>query len=365
MATTSQQTVEPPVLTATRGACGVVTLNRPRAINALNLEMVRLIREALAAWESDPKVEVVLLRGAGERGLCSGGDVRTQRELGMGEAEDQELANRFWAEEYEVDGLIGAYPKPVVVLMDGITMGGGLGLGAHASHRVVTSSSQVAMPEMNIGFFPDVGVTHRLAAAPGQLGLHLALTARSANAADAIHAGLADAYVDTEANPEALDEIEARLANRGAAALGRNGATRGFFGDLLEGLTGEPGPSPMAAAAEWIDRCYAHESPVDMVAALRAEDDEDARATADEIEAGSPLSVHIAVRAIRQAAELGSLEAVLRRDTQLAPWFTTEPEFHEGVRSQLVDKDRNPTWRHKHLAEVSQEEVDEAFENVH
>lgn len=352
---------EQPVLTARRGACGVITLNRPRAINALNLEMVHLIRQALTAWEHDDEVQVVLLRGAGDRGLCSGGDVRRQRELALGSEEDHAQALRFWADEYELDGMIGTYPKPFVALLDGITMGGGVGLAGHASHRVVTSTSKVAMPEMTIGFFPDVGATHLLVACPGQLGLHLALTGRAAGAADAIHAGLADAYVDTENNPSATDEIESRLASSGVAALG----PRGDLGHLLNGLSADPGGSAMAEAADWIDRCYARESPAEMVEALRAESSEAARAAADEIEARSPLAVHIAVRAVRQAAELGELAAVLRRDTALATWFTDEPEFHEGVRAQLVDKDRNPAWRHASLSDVSPEEVDAAFAGIH
>lgn len=353
--TTSDQTGEAadaPVLTERRGACGLITLNRPRAINALTLEMVHLVGDALRAWESEDAVEAVVLRGAGERGFCSGGDVRRQRELALGTEDDHAVALRFWADEYELDGAIASYPKPVVAFMEGITMGGGLGLAGHASMRVVTPTSTIAMPEMAIGFFPDVGATHLLAQAPGELGTHLALTGQTIGAADAIHAGLADVYIDTDADPGALDALVDRLA-KGDVAWAERGAQAGIGDD--------PGAAPLAAQAHWIDRCYAELDPVAIVAALRGTSDPEATAAADAIEARSPLAVHIALRALHQARELGDLDAVLRRDTALATWFTNEAEFHEGVRAQLVDKDRSPRWRHAGLKDVTQEEVDAAF----
>ncbi len=340
------------VLFGTRGACGIITLNRPRAINALDLDMVEAIRPQLAQWARDDRIGAVVLRGAGQRGLCSGGDVRRQRELALGTPEQRERALRFWEQEYLLDGEIAAFPKPFVSFMEGITMGGGIGLAGHSRTRIVTPASQVAMPEMTIGFFPDVGATHLLAAAPGETGVHLALTGAVLSGPEAIYAGLADACIDPEASPGALEALVDRLA----------GGDTGWTADPVSAGVGTgSGSTALARSREWIDACYQGTDPVAIVARLRGYGDPDASAAADAIESRSPLSVHITLRAMRQAAALPSLTAVLERDNALARYFTDEPDFHEGVRAQLVDKDRMPRWRHAGLAQVTPAEVDAAF----
>ncbi|SNV17378.1 3-hydroxyisobutyryl-CoA hydrolase [Dermatophilus congolensis] len=337
-----------PVFGRVQGACGVVTLNRPQAINALSVEMVRLVTGMLRVWESDDRVEVVVLRGAGERGFCAGGDVRRQRELALAGGTSRLDALAFWQEEYALDGLVASYSKPVVAVMDGVTMGGGVGLSGFADVRVVTSFSKVAMPELTIGFFPDVGATRLLASAPGELGTHLALTGHVMDAADAIAVGLADVFVDTSVDGGAVDALVERL-----------GAGRSALADLVGD---DPGPSALLESAQWVDRCYAGSDPVAIVQALRSSGVEAAGVAADVIESRSPLAVHIALRALREAAAMSCLEEVLARDALLARWFTDCPDFHEGVRAQLVDKDRSPRWMHGSLSEVRQAEVEAAFE---
>ncbi len=192
------------VLLRTEGRAGFVTLNRPRALNALTHAMVLAVDEALTAWEHDPAVETVVIDGAGERGLCAGGDIRAIHD----DARAGGTASAaFWRDEYRLNARIARYPKPYVALMDGIVMGGGVGISAHGSHRVVTERSRVAMPETGIGFVPDVGGTYLLGRAPGELGTHLALTGTPVGAADAILAGLADRYVPAAGLPALADDL--------------------------------------------------------------------------------------------------------------------------------------------------------------
>ena len=337
------------VLFEVRGRCGIVTLNRPRAINALNLAMVDAMRAQLGRWDQEGEIDAVVLRGAGERGLCAGGDVRRQRELALGSAQEHAEALRFWHDEYELDEQIAEYPLPFVVLMDGVTMGGGVGLSVNARCRIVTPDSKVGMPEMNIGFFPDVGATYRLSRAPGQVGVHLALTGEAADAAGAVYAGLADVMVG---GVEEFDALVARLVD-GDVEWARD--------DRAAGVGEVPTGSHLEAAREWIDACCVGDDPAEIVRRLREYGDPDATAAAEVIASRSPFAVHVALRALRQAEELDSLREVLDRDDIVARHITDDPDFHEGVRAQLVDKDRNPTWRHSSLDEVDPAEVDAVF----
>ena len=240
------------VLTRVDGGIGLITLNRPKAINSLNQTMVDALSAVLTRWEHDDAVRAVVLSGAGERGLCAGGDVVAVYHSAR---KDGVEARRFWRDEYLLDAQVGRFPKPYVSLMDGIVMGGGVGVSAHASVRVVTETSKVAMPEVGIGFIPDVGGAFLLSRAPGALGLHAALTGAPFSGADAIAMGFADHYVPHSE----LDAFTAAIVADGVdGALARHAV--------------EPPPSPLAAQRDWIDKCFAGDTVEDIVAALRGHD---------------------------------------------------------------------------------------------
>lgn len=329
-----------------RGAAGVVVLDRPKAINSLTLSMVRAMLDQLLKWREDDDLALVILAGAGEKGLCAGGDVVAVRAGLLAGGDGRPKAIEFWEREYDLNALIGSYPKPVVALMDGATMGGGIGIAGHASYRIVTERSKIAMPETIIGFFPDVGGLHLLAQAPGEMGTHLALTGSTITGADAVALGMADVLVDSRKLPEVMRRL-----------------TLGNLPEFTKlGSTGHP--APIMKQQHWVDACYDGDDPVQIVARLRSytsEGAEQAGEAADLIEARSPFSVTVTLRAIRNARLLGDLDAVLDQDRLLAHTFVDEPDFREGVRALLVDKDKSPTWRHPRLADVPANEVDAAF----
>ncbi len=330
-------TSEPPVLLHRDGHAAHVVLNRPRAINALTHEMVGVIAAALEEWREDDAVRTVVLTGAGERGLCAGGDiVALWRDAKEGGTE----AAAFWADEYRLNALIASYPKAYVAIMDGIVLGGGIGLSAHAPERVVTERSRIGMPETGIGFLPDVGGTYLLSHAPGETGTHLGLTAGSVGAGDAIAIGLADHYVPSERLPALLAALATQDADEALAAFE------------------QPAPaSPLAAARSWLDTAYAGDDATAIVARLRALGDEEATRAAEAIEAKSPTSVRVTLRALREAAGMDRLEPALDLEYRLALRFHASHDFVEGVRAQVVDKDRNPRWSPARLAEVSEADV--------
>lgn len=342
--TTAQPPVEPPVLLRREGHAAYVVLNRPRAINALTHEMVGLITTALHDLAADDSVRTVVLTGAGERGLCAGGDVVMM-------TEDAKVggtaAAAFWADEYRLNALIADYPKPYVAIMDGIVLGGGIGLSAHAGQRVVTERSSIGMPETGIGFLPDVGGTWLLSRAPGETGTHLGLTGMSVGAGDAIATGFADHFVPSERLPDLLTAL-----------------ATGDADDVVRTFE-EPAPaSPLLAARTWLDAAYDGHDPVAIVERLRALGTEAATRAADTIEAKSPTSVAVTLRALREAASLPSLRDALDLEFRLAVHFHAGSDFIEGVRAQLVDKDRNPQWSPARLADVSAAAVDAYFESL-
>lgn len=329
------------VLLHTEGRTGVVTLNRPKALNALTHPMVLRIDGALAAWEADPAVHQVLIRGAGERGLCAGGDIRAIHD----DAKAGTTASAaFWRDEYRLNARIARYPKPYVALMDGITMGGGVGLSAHGRVRVVTERSRVAMPETGIGFVPDVGGTWLLGRAPGRLGTHLALTGTAVGAADALLCGLADHFVPVDRLPE----LTAALATDPVdAVLPRYAAT--------------PPPGELAGARDWIDRCYAAGTVEEIVDRLLGEGEPAAKEAAETILAKSPTALKVTLAALRRAAGLDSLERVLAQEFRVSCNALSSPDLVEGIRAQVVDKDRRPRWSPPSLAEVSDADVERFF----
>lgn len=316
---------------------GRLTLQRPQALNALSYEMIRSISAVFDAWRYDPEVAMVVLDGAGERGFCAGGDVRELYGYTTGGHAAEAL--RFFRDEYRLNAIIARYPKPVVAIMDGITMGGGIGLAGHASIRIVTERSRVAMPETRIGFTPDVGGSWLLGRAPGELGVHLALNSRTMDAADAMHAGFADAYVPSDRIPHLLQALEER-------------ADPGTPWEIVMLFDETPGPSALAAARPWVDACYSAPTVADIIERLRAfaEGRADAAAAAyaagaaDELEALSPTALAVTLEAVRRARTLRSLEEALEQEFRAVSWFIGEHDLHEGIRAQVIDKDRNPKW---------------------
>lgn len=323
---------EPSVIVEQRGRLGVVTLNRPRAINALDLEMVRLAQRALDRWASDDSVGAVLVTGAGDRGLCAGGDLRGMYRSardGTNESVD------FWREEYALDHTIATYGKPVVALMDGVVLGGGVGVSAHASHRVVTERTSVGMPETRIGFVPDVGGTWLLSRAPGELGTHLALTAASADGTDTIDLGMADVLVPCDRLPDLETALETEAPDT-----------------VLDRLSVAPPPSALPARKTWIDAAYTGDDVLAIVERLRASGVEEARQAADDIEARSPTAVTLTLAALRRAATLPDLRAALDQDLAVSTFLLGVPDMAEGIRAQVIDKDRSPRWTPATLADV-------------
>ncbi|MGW4164176.1 enoyl-CoA hydratase/isomerase family protein [Streptomyces sp. NPDC004788] len=335
----------PEVLVHTEGRAGFLTLNRPRAINALTHAMVRRIDEALTAWEHDPAVATVVIRGAGERGLCAGGDIRAIHDDARAGGT---TTPDFWRDEYRLNARIARYPKPYVAFMDGIVMGGGVGVSGHGSVRIVTERSRIAMPETGIGFVPDVGGTYLLSRAPGELGTHLALTGAQAGAADAILAGLADHYVPSADLPALADALTREPAAEAVARFAR------------------PAPSgELAERRAWIDACYAEADGIDTVEAVvgRLTDSgvPEAKETATVLLTRSPTALKATLKALRRARAQGTLEAVLNTEFRLSCAALASPDLVEGIRAQVVDKDRDPHWSPATLAEVTEQDTERWF----
>lgn len=331
------------VLYARDGHLGRIMLNRPRVLNVLNDNMVSSILAQLQDWAGDDKVVAVCIQGSGERGLCAGGDIRALRTVVMAGSGE---AVKFWAHEYRLNAAIASYPKPFVSFMDGIVMGGGIGLSSHGSLRLATERTRVAMPETAIGFSPDVGSMFLLSRAPGESGTHLALTGLSGTGADAVGCGLADALIASTQIPE----IIARLA--AGESLDAGVGTSTAVGDI-------------AAARAWIDPCYAGNDAVSILRALRAHPAPGAQHAAQILESRSPLAVCIALEAIRRASQMSTLRQVLEQDLMLAAAMADSADFVEGVRALLIDRDNAPSWRHRSLTEVDPAEVARAFAGHH
>ena len=323
------------------GGVGFVTLNRAKAINSLNQGMIDGLRAVLTAWEQDDAINAVVLSGAGERGLCAGGDVVAIYHSARADGAE---ARRFWHDEYLMNGQIGRFPKKYVALMDGIVMGGGVGVGAHANTRVVTETSKVAMPEVGIGFIPDVGGAYLLSRAPGSLGLHAALTGAPFSGADAIALGFADYYVPHDK----LDALRQAIVADGVESA-------------IAAHAVEPPASQLAAQRDWIDHCYAGDTVADIVAALRGHDAGPANDAANLIATRSPIALSVTLEAVRRAAKLDTLEDVLAQDYRVSSASLRSHDLVEGIRAQLVDKDRNPKWSPASLSQVSAADVEAYF----
>jgi enoyl-CoA hydratase len=342
---------EPDLIARREGAVGVIRLNRPKAINAVTLEMFRDVDKALDRFEADPAVGLILLEGAGERGLCAGGDIRALYEDSK---VNGDLGKILWREEYILNARIARFAKPYVALMDGIVMGGGVGLSAHGSHRVVTERTKLAMPEVGLGFFPDVGGTWLLSRSPGEIGTYFGLTGQTMNGPDAVYAGFADAVVPS-GKLAALREALTKL-RPGVSAADVKGVIAGF-------ATGETS-GPVAAMRPQIDRWFSHDRMQDIVAALQGDGSELAQSTLKTLNEKSPRGLVVALKLLRLARASSSLEQCLVREYRAALEVFASDDFREGVRAAVIDKDRNPKWSPAAIEDVTPEMVAPYFAEI-
>jgi enoyl-CoA hydratase len=318
---------EPTVLLRQEGAAGTLLLNRPRALNALDLGMIAALDAAITRLRDDPAVRLVILEGAGGKAFCAGGDVRRIRELAL--AGDAAGVHAFFAGEYAVNAAIAAFEKPWISLIDGVCMGGGIGVSIHGSHRVVTEHALLAMPETAIALFPDVGTSFALprlpSTTPGAMGRWLALTGARLRGAEAVEAGLATHFVPRDRLPAlrtALLDGDARAVDRFAEAVP---------------------PGPIAAQRPAIDRCFGPTTLPAIQAALAAENTDWSRAQAAILAKMSPTSLAVTLELLRRGATQ-DLAACLATELALTGPVTQHPDFAEGVRAVLVDKDNTPHW---------------------
>jgi len=342
---------EPDLIVRREGAVGVIRLNRPKAINAVTLEMFRDIEKALDQFEPDPAIGLILLEGAGERGLCAGGDIRALYESSKVRGD---LGKVLWREEYILNARIAKFPKPYVAFMDGIVMGGGVGLSAHGSHRVVTEKTKLAMPEVGLGFFPDVGGTFLLSRSPGEIGTYFGLTGQTMNGPDAVYAKFADAVVPA-GKLAALREALIHL---------RAGVNAAEVKAVIDGFSTGETAGPVAALQPQIDRWFAHDRMADIVAGLQRDGSELAQSTLKTLNEKSPRGMVVALKLLRLASQSSSLEQCLVREYRAALEVFASDDFREGVRAAVIDKDRNPRWSPARIEDVTPEMVTPYFAEI-
>jgi enoyl-CoA hydratase/carnithine racemase len=339
---------DPDILFERRGAAGIVTLNRPQALNAVTHAMVLALARTLAKWRDDPAVTRVVITAAGERAFSAGGDIRALYDLGKAGRHDEALA--FWRDEYPLNALIKHYPKPYVALIDGIVMGGGFGISMHGSHRVAGDRFRFAMPEVGIGFFPDVGATYLLPRLPGELGSYIALTGERLTGDEAVAAGIATHRVPS-----------ARFRELMTALSGGEPVDA-----MLAAFATPAGEAPVVARLPAIDRLFAHDRVDDVLIALDAEavvgcaEASWAAGIAATIRTKSPMSLKIALRQMRLGPSL-TFAACMRTEFRIVSRIVHGHDFYEGVRAVLVDKDNAARWRPADLAAVSEAEVERHF----
>lgn len=339
------------VLTKAEGGVGYITLNRPDALHALNLDMCETILAALRVWAQDPNVEIVLIDHAeGTRGFCAGGDIAMLRESGMS---DGRKARAFFEEEYRMNATIKAFPKPYIALMDGVTMGGGVGLSVHGSYRVATERTLFAMPETGIGLFPDVGGGWFLPRLRGELGTWLALTGARLKGADVVAAGVATHFLPSELIPNLKAQIAEADFSAGAADM---------LGEILSRATHAVPAGSFEGHMDTINACFGAATAEEIVAALHADGSEWALEQAKTIASKSPETVKVALRQVRDGAACETFEDNMRMEYRIGWRKVQSPDFIEGVRAVIIDKDHAPNWSPDTLEGVSDADVARYFE---
>ncbi|MBX3476016.1 MAG: enoyl-CoA hydratase/isomerase family protein [Brevundimonas sp.] len=334
---------ESEVLTRIDSGVGRITLNRPKALHALNRSMCEIMTEALLAWRADPAVTSVLIDHAGERGFCAGGDIRMIAESGAGDASE---AKRFFGVEYRLNHLLFTYPKPVTAVVDGIVMGGGVGISEPAGVRIATERTTYAMPETGIGLFPDVGGGWFLPRLPGEAGTWLALTGARLKAADTVALG-----VHTHFTPaERIEDLKAALLAEPADPKA-----------VADRFAADPGPAPSAAHREAIDRLFAPDTVEAIFATLDAEGSEWALKQLETLKTKSPQSLKVSLRQLRLGARMASFADNMAMEYALGGRIVRTHDFQEGVRAVIVDKDNTPRWSPATLEGVTQADLDALF----
>lgn len=334
------------ILFAVRNGIAVITLNRPKALNALTHDMCVPLEQNLRAWAGDPAIRAVIIKGEGERAFCAGGDIR---KLADRSPDGEAYRKKFWHDEYRCNTLIGEYPKPFIALIDGIFMGGGVGLSVHGSHRIITEHAHFAMPETGIGLFPDVGGTYFLPRCPGELGLYLGLTGTRLKGADILTSGVATHYVTRELMP-ALEEalIAAAPANKAAVD------------SVVAKFSSDPGVSALAGIKDQIDRLFSGRSVAEIMAALEAEATPFAIEQMSTIRAKSPTSVKLTFAQLRRGRTL-SLRDCMTLEWRMCNHIAHGHDFYEGVRAVIIDKDHHPKWQPARLEDVSDADIEAYF----
>ncbi len=322
------------------GGLALVTLDRPAALNALTLEMIELLDGWLSGWADDPGVRVAAIEGAGGRAFCAGGDVRALHEAGR---RGDDLVRRFYAREYRLNYRIKTFPKPFIAFMDGIAMGGGVGVSVHGSHRIATERSLFAMPEAQIGLFTDVGATWFLPRCPGRIGFYLGLTGTRIGAADMLLAGLATHGMESRRWPDLVEALALAEPADVSAIIERHAAA-------------PDGPAVLPERREGIDRCFAAPTVEAILAALDGEESAWTGEAAAAMRRASPTSLKVTLAALRGAARLDFAEA-LRMEYRLSQHFMRGRDFFEGVRAAVIDKDRQPRWSPGHLSDLGEGDV--------
>ncbi|XP_062259169.1 3-hydroxyisobutyryl-CoA hydrolase, mitochondrial isoform X1 [Platichthys flesus] len=346
--------VEAGVLLEKVGRAGVITLNRPKVLNALNLPMIRQIYPQLKTWENDNDTDLVIVKGAGGKAFCAGGDIRAVTEAGkVGDP----LAQDFFREEYILNEAIGSYRKPYIALIDGITMGGGVGLSVHGRFRVATEKTLFAMPETAIGLFPDVGGGYFLPRLQGRLGLFLALTGFRLRGRDVHKAGVATHFVESEKIPELEKEL-VDLKSPSAEDISR-------VLDTYQNQSRLDSEKPFALHKHMsdIDRLFSSSSVEGIIQNLKADSSEFAKKQAETLSKMSPTSLKLTFRQLQEGAAL-SLRDVLVMEYRLGQACMRGCDFYEGVRAVLVDKDQSPKWSPSTLEEVSEQSVEQCFSSL-
>lgn len=327
---------------------GRIILDRPKALNSLTHAMVREIEAALDRFELDPTIAAVMISGSGERGFCAGGDIRMIYESGKGK---DGLAIAFWRDEYRLNARISRLRKPYVAIMDGITMGGGVGISAHGRHRVATDRLRFAMPETGIGFFPDVGATWLLSRAPGETGTYLGLTGAIIGASDAIYVGLADRLVPSDRLSALCDGLSSLGANSDSKKIDR----------AIAALAVDPPRAPLMEQRDVIDRTFSFDTVEQICTALQSAGGEFARQTLETLGSKSPTALKVTLRMLREARGSNSLEVCLNREFAACAAVLAGPDFYEGVRAAVIDKDRNPRWSPASIDDVTNDIVENYF----
>jgi enoyl-CoA hydratase/carnithine racemase len=350
------------VATYVANRIGFIELERPKALNALSIDMIRAMHAALDDWRENPDVLAVVVRSQHPRAFCAGGDIRFLYE--SAKRGEHEARDAFFIEEYRLNHAIFTYPKPYIALTNGVVMGGGMGIsqGAHRTGglRVVTQSTKMAMPETRIGLFPDVGASWFLARTPGAIGRYLAVTGQPIGAADALYAGLADVYMDDVALPALIDTLRSELFERGAdvvACVERE--SRAYQ------VVPQPKESPLARARRLIDRHFALPDVPRILASLQQKCDRDTADWAEQtiavLRERSPLSMAVSLEVVTRAE--GSMSEVLRGDLDLTRSSFLEGDAVEGIRARIIDKDNAPHWRFARIEDVSAADVAKMFES--